>query len=101
MNIDALFDAVAHAGGTIILANRVKLKQEQTASVTAERCGNCNLWMKDGCVPEKNTGRLRSMNDFACRRFVLGYSSKILLAQFEQEMVALQGDLDDHLQNVP
>ena len=86
---NVIFDALGKASVRVIREDQIAQKKAQTANLKARRCGNCALWMTSGCLPEKRSGRIRSMNDAACNHLELT-PNKYLLDIFERELAELE-----------
>ena len=93
MDVNAIFDAFGKAAKRLIIEDAYDKKLSQIKSCQAKRCGNCDHWMKSSCVPEKKNGAFKSMNSMACNDFVLGFTSKYLLEDFNKELCELKGRL--------
>ena len=87
---DVIFAAAIEASKAMILEQRISQKKDQIRSVTTRRCGNCDLWMKSTCKPEKERGKVVSMNSFACSAFRFCPSSIMLKEEFEKELSEMQ-----------
>jgi hypothetical protein len=89
MKVDAIFDAFYKATSEIHKLDAIQKKQEQINRVTAKRCGNCDLWMKSTCIPEKKHGQFKSMNSRACNAFTYCHSSLSLQDEFTAELAEI------------
>ena len=89
----AIFDAAIRASKLRHLNNKRAAKASQIKSVLAKRCGNCDHWMKNSCVPEKKHGEFKSASSLTCGDFVLSHGSKRLVSQFEEELKEIKNEI--------
>ena len=90
MNVDAIFDAVIDAGRLVMLADKIRAKQQQIRFVLSKTCGNCDMWMKSTCVPEKKHKQFKSVASFACSAFELDSYSESAARTFGDELAVLR-----------
>ncbi len=87
----AILEAILEADRRIQRLRDIQQKQNQIASVSAKRCGNCYFWMKTKCVPEKVHKQFKSHNSVGCELFELDSGSLRLAETFAAELAALKG----------
>ncbi len=93
-DINQIFDALAALSALSIIGDRCNSKLKQIKSMQKRVCSNCNHWMKSSCYPEKELKKFKSSSSYACKDFVLAYSSKYLIKRFELELEELKTDLE-------
>lgn len=89
MDVNKIFDVAMKVSDEIDRVDKIEKKQQQIQSVESKRCGNCDLWMKSTCRPEKEFKQFKSCNSFACKDFKRDSISKELITRFKKELKIL------------
>ena len=95
MNVDNIFNAISKASNLMILQNERDQKKAQIKSCSAKRCGNCDLWMKSSCKPEKKMGQFKSCNSFACNDFALCPHTNQLIEKFTSQLANIEQQIKE------
>ena len=93
MDVNKIFDAISNASRYVIQLDKIRIKKEKIKSVTEKRCGNCDLWMKSTCIPEKKYKQFKSMSSIACKDFKHNSFSIKLQQQYSDELLELEAKL--------
>lgn len=95
MDVSRIFEAAEKASKIVNLEDRIRSKEEQIASVTCLKCGNCDHWMKTSCRPEKERGEFKSVSSPACEDFAISPSALMLRDMFTEHLEDIKRQLKE------
>ncbi len=88
---DQVFGAFTEFSDAIHKLDKEREIRERIRSVTAERCGNCNHWMKTRECPRERRGEKQSCNAPGCEEFTLDSWSKKMSEEWKAELLRSAG----------
>lgn len=91
-NINDIWNIVADFSAILIKHDQITQKQQQIKNCRSHACGNCEHWMKSGCIPEKEHKKFKSISSQGCKLFQLSWSSEKIAKDLEKELQELIGN---------